>query len=139
MPRTHGYTPRGKRCFGVKDWQAQGRINVIGALLGVTLLTASLFECTIDSDIFHAWIGQELLPKLPPGAVIVMDNATFHKRQDTQQAIINAGHTLEFMPPHPIRQTLTQSNTNGLKQKLFEERLAVLLKNCLRYICNNHS
>lgn len=133
MPRTHGYTPRGKRCFGVKDWQAQGRINVIGALLGVTLLTASLFECTIDSDIFHAWIVQELLPKLPPGAVIVMDNATFHKRQDTQQAIINAGHTLEFMPPYspdlnPIEYKWAQAKairraTRCTIEKLFEVHL----------------
>jgi transposase len=100
MPRTHGYTPRGKRCFSVKDWQAKGRTNVIGALLGATLLTASLFECTIDSDVFHAWITQELLPKLPEQTIIVMDNATFHKRQDTQKAITHAGHNIEFMPPY---------------------------------------
>lgn len=30
MPRTHGYTEKGKRCFGVYDWGAKGRINVIG-------------------------------------------------------------------------------------------------------------
>jgi len=29
-----------------------------------------------------------------------MDNATFHKRQDTQQAICDAGHILLFMPPY---------------------------------------
>jgi hypothetical protein len=54
MLRTHGYTPRGKRCFGLKDWQAKGRLNVMGALLGTTLLTATLFDCTLDSDVFHA-------------------------------------------------------------------------------------
>ena len=33
MPRTHGYSPRGKRCYGVHDWHAKGRINAIGAML----------------------------------------------------------------------------------------------------------
>ncbi|MGG2140456.1 hypothetical protein [Symbiopectobacterium sp. RP] len=35
-PRTHGYSPKGQRCFGLKNWGAKGRTNVIGALLGTT-------------------------------------------------------------------------------------------------------
>ncbi|NRA88944.1 MAG: transposase [Rhizobiales bacterium] len=41
-----------------------------------------------------------MLPKLPEKAVIVMDNASFHKRQDTREAIVRAGHTLLFLPPY---------------------------------------
>ena len=44
MPRTHGYAPKGKRCFGTHDWNAKGRTNVIGALLGATLLTVCLYK-----------------------------------------------------------------------------------------------
>ena len=29
-----------------------------------------------------------------------MDNATFHKRQDIKDAIIHAGHTLEYLPSY---------------------------------------
>ncbi|NQY81970.1 MAG: transposase [Alphaproteobacteria bacterium] len=43
---------------------------------------------------------QELIPKLPLHRVMVMNNATFHKRKDAQPAILNAGHTLEYLPPH---------------------------------------
>ena len=42
----------------------------------------------------------ELLPKPMSACVIVMDNATFHKRQDIQTAIAHAGHTLEYLPPY---------------------------------------
>lgn len=100
MPRTHGYALAGERCYGTQDWQARGRTNVIGALIGKFLLTVGLFKTTINADIFHAWVTQDLLPKLPPRCVIVMDNATFHKRQDTQNAIRNAGHVLEYLPPY---------------------------------------
>ncbi|SFI47208.1 hypothetical protein SAMN05428978_10121, partial [Nitrosomonas sp. Nm34] len=51
---------------GVKDWHARGRTNVIGALIGKTLLTISLFIASINADIFYAWITQDLLPKLLP-------------------------------------------------------------------------
>ena len=100
MPRTHGYSFKAQRCWGIKNWQAKGRTNVIGALLGTTLLTVSLFQSTINSEIFHAWALHDLLPKLPPASVVVLDNATFHKRLDTQKALIQAGHALEYLPPY---------------------------------------
>ena len=100
MPRTHGYAPVGARCYGTQDWHAKGRSNAIGALIGKSLLTVGLFSTNINADIFTAWVAQDLLPKLPPKAVIVMDNATFHKRQDTQEMIQKAGHTLLFLPPY---------------------------------------
>jgi transposase len=100
MPRTHGYSQKGQRCIGINNWQARGRINVIGAMLGKGLLTTALFNGTIDSEVFHCWVTQDLLPKLQASSVIVMDNATFHKRNDTQQVITKAGHILEFLPPY---------------------------------------
>ena len=33
IPRTHGYSPKGKRCFGICDWHAKGRVNAIGGLI----------------------------------------------------------------------------------------------------------
>ena len=61
-PRTHGYSYRGKRCQGVQDWHAKGRINVIGAMVGFVLLTVVLFEGSINSDVFYAWLTQALVP-----------------------------------------------------------------------------
>ena len=63
-------------------------------------LTLGLFESTINSDVFYAWLTQDLLPKVPAGAVLVMDNASFHKRQDMVTAINHAGCVLEFLPPY---------------------------------------
>jgi transposase len=114
MPRRRGYAPIGKRCFGTQDWHAKGRTNAIGALLHKCLITISLFKCNINANIFTAWVTQDLLPKLPPNCVIVMDNATFHKRADTLKVIRKAGHILEFLPPYspdlnPIEQKWAQA------------------------------
>ena len=100
MPRPRGYSQKGERCYGTHDWHAKGRINAIGALLGALLLTVSLFTGSINSDVFYAWLTEDLLPKLPSGSVIVMDNATFHKRADMIQAIESEGHILEYLPPY---------------------------------------
>ncbi|MGG2140779.1 hypothetical protein [Symbiopectobacterium sp. RP] len=52
--RTHGYSPKGQRCFGLKNWGAKGRTNVIGALLGTTLFAIGLFDININSDVFYS-------------------------------------------------------------------------------------
>ncbi|MBX3326623.1 MAG: transposase [Nitrospira sp.] len=80
MPRRHGYAPNGQRCHGVHNWHARGRTNVIGALIGKDLLTVGRFKTNVDADVFTGWARQDLLPKLPPASILVMDHATFHKR-----------------------------------------------------------
>jgi len=100
MPRTHGYSKKGERCYGTHNWQEKGRINAIGAIIEFTFLTVALFQCNINSDVFFAWLTQDLLPKIPDNAVIVMDNASFHKRADMINAIHSEGAIVEFLPPY---------------------------------------
>ncbi len=123
MPRTHGYAPVGQRCHGVRDWHARGRTNVIGALMGKFLLTVGLFKTNVNADVFTAWLEQDLLPKLPKNAVLVMDNATFHKRSDTITAIHNAGHTPLFLPPY-------SPDLNPIEQKWAQAKIIRRKKQC---------
>ena len=109
MPRVRGYSKVGKRCYGVQDWGAKGRTNVIAALVGKLLIAVTLFTCNIDSDVFYGWVNEALIPQLPDNSVVVMDNATFHKRGDMQKLITDAGHIVEYLPPcspdlNPIEQ-----------------------------------
>ena len=45
----------------------------------------------------YAKVSQELLPKAPTNSVIVMDNASFHKREDMMKAIRNHGSIVVFL------------------------------------------
>lgn len=120
MPRTHGYAKKGYRCFGTHDWGTKGRTNAIGALLGGVLLTVGLFETTINTAIFNQWIIQDLISKLPPKSVIVLDNATFHKGQEMINALESLGHTLLYLPPYspdlnPIEKKWAQAKSHRRK------------------------
>ncbi len=114
-PRAHDYVPVGERCHGVKDRHARGRTDAIGALIEKTLLTVGLFT----ADIFHAWVRQHLLPKLPPACVIVMDNATFHKRQNIKTVFANAGRTLEYLPSMHFELFYMGSDPSAVKVNKF--------------------
>jgi len=64
MPHTHGYSKQGNRCYGIHDWGAKGRTNAIGALIGKTLLTVSLFISNVKTEIFIRWTDQDVLSKI---------------------------------------------------------------------------
>ena len=100
MPRTHGYSDKGKRCYGTHDLGAKGRTNAIGAMIGKVLLTVMLLSGTVNTQVFTSWVKEDLLPKLPPKSVIVMDNATFHKGAEMKLTIVKAGHALLYLPPY---------------------------------------
>lgn len=99
-PRNGGYSTKGQRCYASKDWHARGRVNAIGAITDFKLFNVCLFDTYINADVFYAWVSQELVPNTPKNSVIILDNATFHKRSDAQEVIEKAGHTLEFLPPY---------------------------------------
>lgn len=99
-PRDRGYSLKGTKCYAAKDWHAKGRINVVGAITNFKLFSVCLFDCNIDADVFYQWLTRELLPKVPQNSVIVLDNATFHKRNDALLAVQKQGHTLEFLPAY---------------------------------------
>lgn len=126
--RSHGYAKIGKRCFGKFNWGEKGRTNAIGALLNGVLLTLSLFKFNVNADVFHAWMTKDLLPKIPVGSVIVMDNASFHKRQDIIKSIENAGCIAEFLPAYspdfnPIEHTWAQLKSIRNKMKISIDEL----------------
>ena len=98
--RPHGYSYKGQKCFGEYNWQLKNQTNAIGAIYNNQLFAVGLYDCSINSDVFHSWVSQLLLPNLPKNSVIVMDNATFHKRQDVQELIEDAEHTILWLPPY---------------------------------------
>lgn len=108
--RPYGYASRGKVCLGQYNWQLKNQTNAIGALVDDRLFAVGLFDCNINSDIFHGWVQEVLIPELPKESVVVMDNATFHKRQDTQELLESHGHQILWLPPYspdfnPIEKT----------------------------------
>ena len=128
MPREYGYSLSGKRCYGVKDWHAKGRVNVIGAIVDFKFINVCLFEASINSYIFYAWLIRQLIPSLPKKSVIVMDNATFHKRQDMLDGITDAGAKYEFLPPYspdlnPIEKKWAQAKSIRRKKRCTVDEL----------------
>ncbi|MDN3503563.1 transposase [Psychrobacter sp. 5A.1] len=68
--RPHGYCYKGQKCFSEYNWQLKNQTN---AIRNNQLFAVGLYDCSIDSNLFHSWVTQLLVPELPKNSVIVMD------------------------------------------------------------------
>ena len=59
------------------------------------------YQGTMDSALFNFWLSNFLLPEIGKGKTVIMDNAAFHKSQETETIIKDAGCELIFLPPYP--------------------------------------
>lgn len=98
--RSHAYSPKGSRIYGDVDSQSRPRTSLIGGYLKGKLIAPVLFKGNCNTQAMNVWLKHHLLPELKPGSVIVMDNASFHKSQETRDILKNAGHFVLFMPPY---------------------------------------
>jgi len=59
-----------------------------------------------------------LLPALRPGYILIMDNAAFHKSEQTKLLIENAGCQLLFLPPYSPDLNPIEKFWANLKKKI---------------------
>jgi len=53
-----------------------------------------------NKEVFQAYVQHILLPTLKPGDIVVLDNLSAHKNQETSDLIESVGAELWFLPPY---------------------------------------
>ena len=125
--RPFGYSAIGEPCIDSYNWQARNRTNVIGALYDKTLFAIEYFKENVNAKVFRSWCKTSLIPRLKTNRVIVMDNASFHKK--VARLFNRHGHRVLFLPPYspdlnPIEKKW--GNVKSLRQGWLQNDLSKL-------------
>ena len=59
-----------------------------------------MFEANCNGAIFERYIKKVLVPELQQDQIVVMDNVNFHKKDEVQKAIENAGCKVLYLPTY---------------------------------------
>jgi len=86
--------------YGAISGMRYARESFIAAQKEEQILAPFCYRGTCDTILFNLWVKDFLLPELKPGQVVIMDNAAFHKSQETKQLIEAAGCRVFFLPPY---------------------------------------
>ena len=116
--REYAYSPRGVAVYGRVSGHKYKRIGIVAAQMGKQIVSPLQYEGTMDSDLFELWFQQCLLPTLPGDSVIVMDNASFHRKKHLIPLAEKAGHSLIFLPPYSPELNPIENFWSWLKRHL---------------------
>ncbi len=98
--REYGYAPKGKLINARISGRKYARTGIVAAKLGGKIIAAKKYNGTMNHKLFEDWFENMLLPELPKGTVIVMDNASFHRKKQLILLAQTHGCKLIFLPPY---------------------------------------
>lgn len=98
--REYGYAPRGEKVIGVIAGRKFQRSNLVSAILNNQLIAPFQYSCTTNALLFEDWFEKHLLPALPDNTVIIMDNASFHRKEQLFKLVENSTKRIIFLPPY---------------------------------------
>lgn len=96
----YGYCKIGQRFHALKSGKRTERVSWIAALKQGDIFAPMTFVGSCNRDLFEMWLAECLLPKLQPGDVLVIDNASFHHSQSIDDIVAAAGCELWYLPPY---------------------------------------
>ena len=100
MYRPWAWAPRGRRVYEAIHGGRRGRTSVISASRGGRLVCPFVFSGHCDGAMVYAYFAKVLLPSIPRGSVIVLDNAAFHRSPRLLALVESFGCSLLFLPPY---------------------------------------
>jgi transposase len=98
--RRYGRGPRGQRVADHAPFGHWEMCTVVAGLRADGLIAPAVLNGPIDTDSFHAYVTQILVPTLRPGDCVVLDNLNVHKDPASAREITGAGATVHFLPPY---------------------------------------
>ena len=120
MQREYARSPRGITVEDIKRGNKFERVNIIGALCNDAYYGVECYKQATDSEFFECWFEACLLEEIPKGSTIILDNATFH-RKEILRKIARGKARLLFLPPYSPDYNHIEKTWANMK----------------RYLCNN--
>lgn len=113
LTRLYGWAPHDRRATGSVPRNHGKNTTLVAALAPEGLREPWLIEGAMTTETFEWYIRNELVPRLRPGQVVVLDNLSAHKAASIRQAIESQGCALLFLPPYspdftPIEQAFSK-------------------------------
>lgn len=100
MATAYGRAPSGVRVADAKPANWGKNVTVVGAIRNDRVVCHTTFEGAMNKPRFIDFITDVLCPRLPRGAVVVLDNLRAHHAPEVRQAIEAVGANVLYLPPY---------------------------------------
>ena len=118
MTPTHGRAERGQRVVDSVPKNHGKNMSTMG-MLGLTgMLAMVVREGAFNADMVYDFFEKDVVEKLRPGQVVILDNARIHKKRECELRLLlaRAGCRLVFLPPYSPEWNPIEHASGGMKQ-----------------------
>jgi len=98
--REYGYALRGIKVYGKIPGKKYERLSMVAAKCGDDIIGRYEYTCNMNSKLFELWFCEVLLKLIPFGSVIIMDNASWHRKKVLKKLAETVGCRVIFLPPY---------------------------------------
>jgi len=98
--REFAYSLRGQKVVAKISGKKFKRTNIVAGICEGKWIAPMEYSGTTDSILFEFWFENCLLKEVEPGSVIVLDNATFHKKSVLPNLALKKNCRVLFLPPY---------------------------------------
>lgn len=98
--REYARAPRGEKIHEQVMGRKFQRTSIVAGKMGHEIIAPLQYDGTMHGDFFETWFSEQLLPAVPQDAVVIMDNASFHRKKQLYEIAQKYGRTLIFLPPY---------------------------------------
>lgn len=100
MTRLFARTRKGRRAVAYAPQGHWNTTTLVAAITRESALAPMILDGPMDAVAFEAYVEQVLLPALPAGSIVVMDNLSPHKAPAIARLLHDAGAELWYLPPY---------------------------------------
>jgi len=120
LHRAFVYAPRGQKVVAKISGKKFKRTNIVAGICQNKWVAPMEYSGTTDSALFEFWFEHCLLREVEQGSVIVLDNATFHKKSVLPNLARQYGCELLFLPPYSPDLNPIEKKWAWLKKRLLK-------------------
>ena len=100
LTRLRGRAPRGERVLGSVPRNHGSNITCLVAMGATGMQAPCVFDGAVTSALFVRWLRFWLVPTLPRGTTVVLDNLSVHRNRDVRTVIEAAGCHVCYLPAY---------------------------------------
>ena len=98
--REYARAPKGQKIYEKIKGRKYQRTSIVAALCGRKIIAPLEYQGTMHGDFFEEWFEKQLLPELSEGDVIILDNASFHRKKRLYKIAKVHNIKIIFLPPY---------------------------------------
>ena len=118
--RQYGYAPRGQKVVANISGRKFSRTNVVAAQCAKQLIAPFAFSGSMNHSLFEGWFEEVFIKEIkePQKAIIILDNASFHRKTAIYDMADEYGFRAVFLPPHSPDYNIIENTWATIKRRL---------------------